>query len=365
MEREKAMNGTVEQPKIELSEVQQILTAMPDSVGFGGVRRLKRDPKSRVLTKSYGELVERLARQRPGYVTEGRYYEDVFAVVLVVSNLRAGTLNTLEDDRIAFELGVMSDHCRGLPADSEIVDFLRAMFTRHSYSWIRLHSAQCMGYLAGGLPIAQPLFVALFDDPNEMTRTKAAEILSRVLENQGELLRRMSDESAIARTRALGRSGEEGSWWSQLSAFAWAASKLALVRERRAIASSWRLLQPKEQGGGVQMSLRRVIGEVESVAEGNAVVQVTEPGLGWYSLLVPCRALPTPPEAGQRVDVDVWHSKGLGVVDFGIPGDVKVYPPLGRKSKPPSSLPPEPTDFSDEGQMQQYLTELQKFFRLD
>jgi hypothetical protein len=49
---------------------------------------------------------------------------------------------------------------------------------------------------------------------------------------------------------------------------------------------------------------------------------------------------------------------------FGIPRSAKVWPPQGRRRKH-SCLPREPTDFSDEGLMEEYLAGLRKFFRLD
>lgn len=365
MERTNGTDEMVEKSLGEGLEIPQLVASVPDFIGFGGVRRLKRDFSRRETRRFDGGLALRMVQQRPAWAARETYYAHVLAVVLVVSDLRSGDSTVLKDERIAFQLGVMSDHCLGLPADGEIVDFLKRTFIRHSHSWTRLHCAQCVGYLAGGLSLARPLFAILFDDPDERTRTRAGLVLARVLENQDALLGRMKDGAGVPLTETSEGSGQVSSPSTELSAFAWAASKVARVAERNGVTSRWRLHQTKGHGGNRQMELRRVIGEVEAVSGEDVIVQVSGPGVGWYSLVVPSRALPGLPKPGQCVDVDVWCSKGVGVLDFGIPGDAKLYPPSARKAKPPSCLPPEPEDFNNSDQMQQYLAGLKRFFRLD
>ena len=53
-----------------------------------------------------------------------------------------------------------------------------------------------------------------------------------------------------------------------------------------------------------------------------------------------------------------------GNVRLDISGDERVYPPLRRKRRPRSRLPPEPADYNNSKQMKRYLTDLRKFFRL-
>lgn len=52
------------------------------------------------------------------------------------------------------------------------------------------------------------------------------------------------------------------------------------------------------------------------------------------------------------------------IADLGRHRATGAYPPPSRKRKPRSSLPPEPTDFGDEGQMRRYLAELRRFFHI-
>ena len=49
---------------------------------------------------------------------------------------------------------------------------------------------------------------------------------------------------------------------------------------------------------------------------------------------------------------------------FEVSGHRKTYPPLRRKRKPRSLLPPEPADYNNAAQMKRYLAKLQKFFHV-
>jgi hypothetical protein len=194
-------------------------------------------------------------------------------------------------------------------------------------------------------------------------------------------MRRVQNETRVALAEFSETAEEDEKFSQELSEFSRSAPMMELLpdSERITIGKILRKdrdeeeLQKSPPGGfprlakppsGRQRRLR-VLGEVESVTKGDVVVEVAASGVGWYSLLIPSNQFPTRPRAGQRVDVDIRYEKGKGIVDFGIPADAKIQPPVRHKKKPRSSLPREPADYNDEGQVLEYQTKLRKFFHLE
>lgn len=106
-----------------------------------------------------------------------------------------------------------------------------------------------------------------------------------------------------------------------------------------------------------------VVAEVESVTPTDAIVAFDHAQLGWYSLTIPCGQFPTSPTVGSRVQVDMWVNGNNEIVHFGVRPNAEIQPP---SAAPPeagqSSMPPEPEDYDDPGQVEEYHKKLRQFF---
>lgn len=104
---------------------------------------------------------------------------------------------------------------------------------------------------------------------------------------------------------------------------------------------------------------------VEGVNASDVIVNVHHKTLGWYSLSVPCALFLDRPTIGSRLPLHVWFTSERGIVRFGVKPGTKFQTPVQSQSTPrPDDMPPEPDDYDDPAQAQEYERRLHEYFHL-